>query len=122
DERGTEEYNLVLGNRRARAVKNFLVDLGVPSSNLQVMSLGKNEQFCLQATRQCFQKNRRAHFVLQEDHDNYERTQISLIYEGMALGMKNFRPPFRGIERHEIGEYLVRTYTGLTSFISKTGR
>lgn len=68
DERGTEEYNLVLGNRRARVVKNFLVDLGVPSSNLQVLSLGKSEPFCLQATRQCFQKNRRAHFVLQEDH------------------------------------------------------
>lgn len=68
DERGTEEYNLVLGNRRARVVKDFLVDLGVPASHLQVLSLGKSEPFCLQATHQCFQENRRAHFVLQENH------------------------------------------------------
>jgi peptidoglycan-associated lipoprotein len=64
DERGTEEYNLILGERRAMAVKSYLVDLGVPASNLQVLSLGKNEPFCLQLTIQCFQQNRRAHFVL----------------------------------------------------------
>jgi peptidoglycan-associated lipoprotein len=64
DERGTEEYNLILGERRAMAVKSYLVDLGVPASNLRVLSLGKNEPFCLQLTIQCFQKNRRAHFVL----------------------------------------------------------
>jgi len=64
DERGTEEYNLILGERRARMVKNYLVDLGVPSSNLRVLTLGKNEPFCLQTTLACFQQNRRAHFVL----------------------------------------------------------
>ena len=64
DERGTEEYNLILGERRAMAVKTFLVDLGVPAANLRVLSLGKNEPFCLPLTRQCFQQNRRAHFVL----------------------------------------------------------
>lgn len=64
DERGTEEYNLILGERRAMAVKTYLVDLGVPASNLSVLSLGKNEPFCLQPTRKCFQQNRRAHFVL----------------------------------------------------------
>ena len=64
DERGTEEYNLILGERRAMAVKSYLVDLGVPASNLRVLSLGKNEPFCLQLTIQCFQQNRRAHFVL----------------------------------------------------------
>lgn len=64
DERGTEEYNLILGERRAMAVKSYLVDLGVPASNLQVLSLGKNEPFCLQLTIHCFQQNRRAHFVL----------------------------------------------------------
>jgi peptidoglycan-associated lipoprotein len=67
DERGTEEYNLVLGNRRAMVVKNFLMDLGVPASNLRVLSLGKHEPFCLQPTLQCLQQNRRAHFVLQGD-------------------------------------------------------
>lgn len=65
DERGTEEYNLILGERRAMMVKNYLVDLGVPASNLRVISLGKNEPFCLQPTLQCFQENRRAHFVLE---------------------------------------------------------
>lgn len=64
DERGTEEYNLILGERRAMAVKNYLVDLGVSPSSIRVISLGKNEPFCLQPTRECFQKNRRAHFVL----------------------------------------------------------
>lgn len=64
DERGTEEYNFILGERRAMVVKNYLVDLGVPASNLRVLSLGKNEPFCLQPTVQCFQQNRRAHFVL----------------------------------------------------------
>ena len=65
DERGTEEYNLILGERRAIMVKNYLVDLGVPASNLRVLSLGKNEPFCHQPTLQCFQQNRRAHFVLE---------------------------------------------------------
>ncbi len=64
DERGTEEYNLVLGGRRAMAVKNYLVDLGVTASSIQVLSLGKHEPFCLQSTLRCFQQNRRAHFVL----------------------------------------------------------
>ena len=64
DERGTEEYNLILGERRAMAVKNYLVDLGVSASSIRVLSLGKNEPFCFQPTRECFQQNRRAHFVL----------------------------------------------------------
>ena len=65
DERGTEEYNFILGERRAKAVKDYLVDLGIPASSLRVLSLGKNQPFCPQRTLQCFQKNRRAHFVLQ---------------------------------------------------------
>ena len=64
DERGTEEYNFILGERRARAVKNYLVDLGVEASQLRVLSLGKTKPFCLQRTISCFQQNRRAHFVL----------------------------------------------------------
>ena len=64
DERGTENYNLILGERRARAVKNYLVDLGVAASQLHVLSLGKTQPFCLQRTMDCFQQNRRAHFVL----------------------------------------------------------
>ncbi len=64
DERGTEEYNLILGERRAAAVKKFLKDLGVPHDNLRVLSLGKMQPFCFIPTVECFQKNRRVHFVL----------------------------------------------------------
>jgi peptidoglycan-associated lipoprotein len=64
DERGTAAYNLILGGRRASAVKNYLVNLGVAASRLRVLSLGKSQPFCLQRTIPCFQHNRRAHFVL----------------------------------------------------------
>ena len=63
DERGTEEYNLILGGRRAAAVKNFLKDLGIPPDNLRVLSLGKMQPFCSIPSVECFQKNRRVHFV-----------------------------------------------------------
>jgi peptidoglycan-associated lipoprotein len=64
DERGTESYNMVLGKRRASAVKEFLVDLGVPGDKLQVMSYGKEKPFCTDQNEQCWQENRRGHFVL----------------------------------------------------------
>ncbi len=64
DERGTEAYNFILGERRATAVKNYLINLGVAGSRLRVLSLGKSQPFCLQRTIPCFQQNRRAHFVL----------------------------------------------------------
>lgn len=64
DERGTEAYNLILGERRATAVKNYLVNLGVGASQLRVLSLGKSQPFCQQRTISCFRQNRRAHFVL----------------------------------------------------------
>ena len=64
DERGTESYNMVLGKRRANAVKEFLVDLGVPGEQLQVMSYGKERPFCMDQNEQCWQENRRGHFVL----------------------------------------------------------
>ena len=64
DERGTEAYNFILGERRATGVKNYLVNLGVEASQLQVLSLGKSQPFCPQRTISCFRQNRRAHFVL----------------------------------------------------------
>jgi peptidoglycan-associated lipoprotein len=64
DERGTESYNMVLGERRANAVKEFLVDLGVPGDKLEVMSYGKEKPFCSDQNEQCWQENRRGHFVL----------------------------------------------------------
>ena len=64
DERGTQSYNMVLGERRAKAAKQFLADLGVPTENLQVMSYGKDKPFCKEHTEECWQENRRGHFVI----------------------------------------------------------
>lgn len=65
DERGTLEYNLVLGERRAQAVQEFLADLGVSASHIQVMSYGKERPVCAEHNQDCWQKNRRAHFLVQ---------------------------------------------------------
>jgi len=64
DERGSDEYNLALGDRRARAARDYLVDLGVPSSRIHIVSYGKERSFCQQATESCWQENRRAHFLI----------------------------------------------------------
>ncbi len=64
DERGTREYNLILGERRAMAVRNYLIDLGVPEKNMQVISYGKEKPFCIEHSKKCWQKNRRSHFVI----------------------------------------------------------
>jgi peptidoglycan-associated lipoprotein len=64
DERGSTEYNLALGDRRAQAAKDFLVSLGVPSDRMQTVSYGKERPFCTDHTEQCWQQNRRAHFVM----------------------------------------------------------
>ena len=61
DERGSAEYNLALGDRRATAAKDFLVQLGVPADRLKTISYGKERPQCTEANEQCWQKNRRAH-------------------------------------------------------------
>lgn len=61
DERGSAEYNLGLGDRRATAAKDFLVQLGVPADKLKTISYGKEKPQCTDATEECYQKNRRAH-------------------------------------------------------------
>jgi len=63
DERGTAAYNLVLGEKRARAAKQYLLDLGVPASQLKITSYGEARPFCKQQNEDCYQQNRRAHFV-----------------------------------------------------------
>ena len=65
DEHGTSEYNLVLGEKRARAAKQYLQDLGVEASRVEITSLGKERPFCTEHNPTCWQKNRRAHFVAQ---------------------------------------------------------
>lgn len=63
DERGSAEYNLGLGDRRATAAKDFLVQLGVPADRLKTISYGKERPQCTDATEDCYQKNRRAHLA-----------------------------------------------------------
>ncbi|WP_022668215.1 peptidoglycan-associated lipoprotein Pal [Desulfospira joergensenii] len=64
DDRGTTEYNLALGERRASAVKNFLSDLGVPKSRLNTVSYGEERPLDPAQTEEAWRKNRRAQFVL----------------------------------------------------------
>lgn len=64
DERGTAAYNLVLGEKRAKAVRNYLVELGVGANRLSVVSYGKERPFCNEHGEQCYQQNRRGHLVL----------------------------------------------------------
>jgi len=65
DERGTVEYNMELGKRRAQAVKDYLVDLGIETSRIQIVSYGKERPFCTESKPNCWQQNRRGHFVRQ---------------------------------------------------------
>ena len=64
DERGTNEYNLALGDRRAKSVRDYLVALGVPSRRIETISYGEEKPVCSEKTEACFSKNRRAHFVI----------------------------------------------------------
>jgi peptidoglycan-associated lipoprotein len=61
DERGSEEYNLALGDRRARAAQEFLVQMGIPAAQLSLVSYGKERPICTDKTEDCWQRNRRAH-------------------------------------------------------------
>jgi len=61
DERGSAEYNLALGDRRAHAVQEFLSTMGVPGPQLAVVSYGKERPVCTDESEGCWQKNRRAH-------------------------------------------------------------
>ena len=65
DERGTVEYNLALGQRRADAVKNYLVSLGIPAGRLKTISFGKSKPFDTGHNEAAWAKNRRDHFVVQ---------------------------------------------------------
>lgn len=63
DERGSEEYNLGLGDRRSMAAKNFLLNLGVPPEQITTISYGKDRPQCHEQSEDCWQKNRRVHFA-----------------------------------------------------------
>lgn len=63
DERGTVEYNLVLGQKRADSAKNYLVNLGVDAKSMDTISYGKERPVCTEKNEGCWAKNRRAHFA-----------------------------------------------------------
>jgi peptidoglycan-associated lipoprotein len=66
DERGSDEYNLALGQNRATAAKNALVTAGVAANRIRVVSYGKEKPFCTESNEQCWQLNRRAGFSLDQ--------------------------------------------------------
>jgi peptidoglycan-associated lipoprotein len=63
DERGTDEYNLALGERRAKAAKDYLVTLGIADARLNTISYGESKPFAEGHNESAWQQNRRAHFV-----------------------------------------------------------
>jgi peptidoglycan-associated lipoprotein len=64
DERGTNEYNLALGERRAKATMNYLVGQGVQANRITIISYGKERPTCTEHSEGCWAKNRRAHFLV----------------------------------------------------------
>jgi peptidoglycan-associated lipoprotein len=64
DERGTNEYNLALGERRAKSTMNYLVSQGVQASRITIISYGEERPVCTQKNEECWAKNRRAHFLV----------------------------------------------------------
>jgi len=64
DSRGTSEYNLALGSRRANTIRDYMVSLGVPTTRITVVSKGKEAPFCSDENEACWQQNRRGHFVI----------------------------------------------------------
>jgi peptidoglycan-associated lipoprotein len=64
DERGTNEYNLALGERRAKSTMNYLVSQGVQASRITIISYGEERPVCTQHNEECWSKNRRAQFLV----------------------------------------------------------
>jgi peptidoglycan-associated lipoprotein len=64
DERGSDEYNLALGQNRAQAAKSALVTAGVAEGRIRIISYGKEKPFCTESNEECWQLNRRAGFTL----------------------------------------------------------
>jgi len=65
DERGSAEYNLALGDRRASRASQALQELGIPAAALQTISYGKEKPQCMEPNEQCWRRNRRAHFLVE---------------------------------------------------------
>ncbi len=64
DERGTVDYNMILGDKRAKAARAYLLEAGVSPKQLQIVSYGKERPFCFERDEACYQQNRRGHMLL----------------------------------------------------------
>ena len=64
DERGTNEYNLALGDSRSNAVREYLVSLGIPANRIATVSRGEESPFCADSHEGCWSRNRRGHFLV----------------------------------------------------------
>jgi len=64
DARGTNEYNLALGDRRARAVRDYMASLGIAADRMAVVSKGEEAPLCMELAEPCYARNRRGHFVI----------------------------------------------------------
>ena len=64
DERGTNEYNLALGDSRAAAVRDYLISLGIEAGRITTVSRGEESPFCAESHEGCWTRNRRGHFVI----------------------------------------------------------
>jgi peptidoglycan-associated lipoprotein len=64
DERGTTDYNMVLGDKRSKSARTYLVELGISSKQIGVVSYGKERPFCMEHDETCYQLNRRGHVLL----------------------------------------------------------
>jgi peptidoglycan-associated lipoprotein len=63
DERGSEEFNMALGDKRAKATEEFLSSMGIPNTQLTIVSFGKDRPICTDKSEECYQRNRRAHMT-----------------------------------------------------------
>jgi peptidoglycan-associated lipoprotein len=64
DERGTNEYNLALGERRAKSVRDYLISRGITHARMSIITYGEEQPLCIAPNEECWQKNRRAHFLV----------------------------------------------------------
>jgi len=70
DERGTNEYNLALGDQRAKSVRDYIMSMGIKAGRLEAVSCGEERPACPEQTEECLAKNRRAHFVILKEAAN----------------------------------------------------
>lgn len=87
DERGSEEYNLALGDARARAARDYLVALGIPGNQLMVISYGKDHPVCTEHDEACWQRNRRAHVLRSKSRRRGRRQAASSVSDAARAAL-----------------------------------